>query len=126
MITIDVTGRTPIYEQICKAICSEISNGILKENERIPAARTLAKELGINPNTVAKAYGVLERDGIIYPVAGKGCFVAEHNGKALDKLTEDFGVKAYEALKAGVSKERLLEIVHEKQKKLEEESHDRN
>ncbi len=126
MITIDVTGRMPIYEQIYKAVCSEISNGFLKENDRIPAARALAKELGINPNTVAKAYGVLERDGIIYSVAGKGCFVAEHNGKALDKLTEDFGQKAYEALKAGVTKETLIQIVEKEQEKLEEEKNDRN
>ena len=70
MITIDVMGRTPIYEQICQSICREISLGAYKEGDRIPAARALAKELGLNPNTVAKAYGILERDGIIYSVAG--------------------------------------------------------
>ena len=121
MITIDITGRTPIYEQICKSICSEISNGILNENDRIPAARVLAKQLGLNPNTVAKAYGILERDGIIYSVAGKGCFVAEHNGKALEKLTEDFAEKAREALSAGVSINTLQKILDEEKRKLEGE-----
>ena len=111
MITIDVTGRAPIYEQICRSICGEIAKGVYKENDRIPAARVLAKELGLNPNTVAKAYSILERDGIIYSVAGKGCFVAKHEGKADKRLTEDFEQKTKEALAAGVSKQTLIEIV---------------
>ena len=111
MITIDVTGRVPMYEQICRGICGEIAKGVLKENDRIPAARVLAKELGINPNTVAKAYGILERDGIIYSVAGKGCFVAKHEGKADKRFTEGFEQKAREAYAAGVPRETLIEIV---------------
>ena len=111
MITIDVTGRLPMYEQICRGICGEIAKGVLKENDRIPAARVLAKELGINPNTVAKAYGLLERDGIIYSVSGKGCFVAKHEGKADKRFTEEFEQKAREAAAAGVPEETLVEIV---------------
>ena len=121
MITIDLTGRTPIYEQICKSICSEISNGILKENDKIPSARALAKELGLNPNTVAKAYTILEREGIVYSVAGKGCFVAQHNGKASEKLTSDFEEKTREALLAGVSTEILHRIIDEENEKLKGE-----
>ncbi len=113
MITIDVTGRAPIYEQICKSICGEIARGVYKENDRIPAARALAKELGLNPNTVAKAYSILERDGIIYSVAGKGCFVAKHEGKADKRLTKDFEQKAKEALAAGVPKQTLIDIVED-------------
>lgn len=111
MISIDVTGRTPIYEQIRRAICSEITRGILKENDKIPASRTLAQQLGLNPNTVAKAYSMLERDGIIYTLAGKGSFVAAQNGKAGSALTRDFEEKAREALKAGVPAEELTEII---------------
>ena len=120
LITIDVTGRAPIYEQICKSICSEISKGMLHENDRLPTARGLAKELGLNPNTVAKAYSLLEREGIIYSVAGKGCYVARHEGKALDKLTEDFAEITKEALETGVSVETLHQIIDEQKKKLEE------
>lgn len=111
MITIDVTGRTPIYEQICRGICGDIAMGVLKENDRIPAARVLAKELGLNPNTVAKAYGMLERDGIIYSVAGKGCFVAKHEGRADKRLTEEFEQRTKEALAAGVPEQTLIDIV---------------
>ena len=111
MITIDITGRVPMYEQICRGVCGEIAKGVLKENDRLPAARTLAKELGINPNTVAKAYGMLERDGIIYSIAGIGCFVAKHEGKADRRFTDEFEEKAREAVKAGVPKDTLIEII---------------
>ncbi len=118
MITIDVTGRSPIYEQICHGICAEISRGVYKENDRIPAARALAKELGLNPNTVAKAYGMLERDGIIYSVAGKGCFVAKHDGKADKRMTNDFEQKTRELLSAGVTADTLIGIVREMENEL--------
>lgn len=72
MITLDLTGRAPIYEQICSQFSSLISKGVLKENDKLPSSRMLAKELGLNPNTVAKAYSRLEHDDIIYSVAGKG------------------------------------------------------
>ena len=111
MITIDITGRVPMYEQICRGICGEISKGVLKENDRLPAARVLAKELGINPNTVAKAYGMLERDGIIYSIAGRGCFVAKHEGKADRRFTDEFEQKTREAVRAGVPKDTLIEII---------------
>lgn len=111
MVNIDITGRTPIYEQICRAICSEITRGILKENDKIPPSRALAQQLGLNPNTVAKAYQILERDGIIYTVAGRGSFVAAANGRADTTLTKDFEEKAREALKAGISKDTLVEII---------------
>lgn len=111
MISIDITGRTPIYEQICRAICSEITRGILKENDKIPPSRALAQQLGLNPNTVSKAYQILERDGIIYTVAGRGSFVAAENGRVDTTLTRDFEEKALEALKAGVSKDTLVGII---------------
>ncbi len=111
MISIDITGRIPIYEQIYRAVCGEIVRGILKENDKIPPSRTLAQQLGLNPNTVAKAYQMLERDGIIYTAAGRGSFVAASNNKINFALTKDFEEKAREALKAGVPAETLVEIV---------------
>lgn len=119
MIIVDVTGRAPIYEQICSQISSLIAKGILKENDKLPGARTLAKELGLNPNTVAKAYGRLEHDEIIYSVAGKGCFVAKQKGSIEKKLLKEFSQKAEEALKSGISLETLsarLEELAEQQK----------
>lgn len=124
MIHIDVTGRTPIYEQICRAICSEIARGILNENDRIPPSRTLAQQLGLNPNTVAKAYSILERDGILYTVPGKGSFVAAPNGRVSAALTREFEEKAAEALKAGVPAEELIGIIRRKELERSDNGHD--
>lgn len=111
MITLDITGRTTIYEQICKCVCADISLGTLKKDDKLPGARSLAKELGLNPNTVAKAYARLEHDGIIYSVPGKGCFVAEQKGHAETALTRGFEEKTREALAAGVPQQTLIDIV---------------
>lgn len=111
MITLDVTGRAPIYEQLCRGVCGEIAKGFWKPHDRIPAARVLAKDLGINPNTVAKAYAELERNGIIYSVAGKGCFVADRDDSVYRRLTEEFRLAAREAFNAGVPMETLAAIV---------------
>ena len=103
MITINPSDKTPIFEQICKCVCRDIAVGTLREGDRLPSARELAKMLTLNPNTVAKAYGMLERDGIIYSVQGKGCFVA----------TENFRSAVREALDAGADPEELITVVKE-------------
>ena len=70
MFTIDLTSRIPIYEQIYENIISLIVKGTLSENDQLPSVRAFAKDAGVNPNTVAKAYQELERIGIIYSVPG--------------------------------------------------------
>ena len=111
MFQIDSASRVPIYEQLKKSVIRFAATGVLKPHDKLPAVRSLALELGINPNTVAKAYGMLERDGIIYSIAGIGCFVAKHEGKADRRFTDEFEQKAKEAVKAGVPKETLIEII---------------
>lgn len=129
VITLDLTGRAPIYEQICDQISSLISKGVLKENDKLPSSRMLAKELGLNPNTVAKAYGRLEHDEIIYSVAGKGCFVARQKGSIEKKLLDEFCARAKAALAAGISLETLserLEMLAEKEKRERSGENDKN
>ena len=77
MFSIDLTSRIPIYEQIHDNIISLIVKGTLSENDQLPSVRALAKNTGVNPNTVAKAYQELERNGIIYSVPGRGSFIAK-------------------------------------------------
>ena len=112
MITLDLTGRAPIYEQICSQFSSLISKGVLKENDKLPSSRMLAKELGLNPNTVAKAYSRLEHDEIIYSVAGKGCFVAKQKGSIEKKLLEEFKLHAA-VMQAGISLGSLTSVLEE-------------
>ena len=77
MFDLDLQSRTPIYEQLYKKTIELIIKGVLKENEQLPSVRSLAKEIGVNPNTVAKAYQELERNKIIYSVSGRGSFIVK-------------------------------------------------
>lgn len=76
---IDVRSGAPIYEQIYAQLKSYILNGTLAENEALPSIRGLAKDLRVSVITTKRAYDELEKDGFLYTVAGKGCFVAERD-----------------------------------------------
>ncbi len=75
MINIDYQDRRPIYEQIVDGFELLIIRGILEPDAQMPSVRQLALELSINPNTIQKAYAILEQRGFIYPVKGRGNFV---------------------------------------------------
>ena len=77
MIIIDYTDRRPIYEQVVERFQSLVLCGVLEKDAPLPSVRNLAMELSINPNTIQRAYGELERRGVIYTVKGKGNFVAD-------------------------------------------------
>ena len=77
MISLDLQSRMPIYEQLKNKICELAMIGQLRPNDQLPSVRNFARELGINPNTVQKTYQDLEREGIIYSVAGRGCFLSD-------------------------------------------------
>lgn len=79
MLQLDLQSRQPIYEQLIQKLSEAISAGAIQPEEQLPSVRSLARDLGVNPNTVQKAYQELERSGIIYSVAGKGSFIAPGN-----------------------------------------------
>ena len=78
-IFIDNKSGAPIYDQIYTQIKAQIINGALQADEALPSIRSLAKDLRISVITTKRAYDELEREGFIYTVAGKGCFVAPKN-----------------------------------------------
>lgn len=82
-IFIDNKSNTPIYEQIYFQIKSQIIGGELCEDEALPSIRSLAKALRISVITTKRAYDELEKEGFIYTVAAKGCFVAAKNTELL-------------------------------------------
>ena len=114
MFQIDFASRVPIYEQLCTNIIKLASAGVFKSGDKLPPVRILASQLGINPNTVAKAYRELESQGYIFSTVGRGSFLT-------DKLTENCARKMLaldnfkEATKNaclfGVSKEEMTEIL---------------
>lgn len=77
MITIDYQSKLPLYEQIAGRFQSLILKGALPPGSRMPSVRSLAMELSINPNTIQKAFSLLEAQGYIYPVKGRGNYVAD-------------------------------------------------
>ncbi len=77
MINLDYQTRTPIYEQIVNQIERYVALGILNPKDQIPSIRELAGTLGINPNTVKKAYDFLEQKNIITTISTKGTFIQE-------------------------------------------------
>jgi len=68
--------RQPVYREIADAIAREIQTGRLKPGERLPAARELAAELKLNPNTIQHAYRTLKQEGVVETRRGLGMFVA--------------------------------------------------
>ena len=89
--------------------------GVLAEDEQLPSVRTLAAELGINPNTIQKAYSELERQGVTYTVSGKGCFVSHSSGEILEtkklELTKKLEALAREAAEISADYKLLEEAL---------------
>ena len=110
MYDIDLQSRTPIYEQLYKKVVELILKKELKTGDKLPSVRELAKSLGVNPNTVSKAFQLLERDNVIYSLAGRGSFVSDVNtDKVKEKAFSEFDKAVDEALDAGISREKLAE-----------------
>lgn len=83
IILIDNKSGAPIYDQIYTQIKNQIISGALKEDEMLPSIRALARDLRISFITTKRAYEELEKDGFIYTVPGKGCYVAPKNVELL-------------------------------------------
>ena len=88
--TLDPTR--PIYLQIMEEIKKRTVRGQYKTGEQLPSVRELAKEIGVNPNTIARVYMELEREGFILTRRGQGSFITEESGrieKEREKLADD-------------------------------------
>lgn len=125
MIYIDYKDRRPIYEQIVEKFQMLIIKGALEPDSQMPSVRGLATELGINPNTIQRAYNMLEQEGFIYPVKGRGNFVT--GGEKLAKQKQDrflteFAGSLRQARELGINPELLKGKIEEIYK--EERTHD--
>ena len=76
LITVDLRSRKPIYEQIVDNVKTLVLTGVMKPDEQLPAVRKLAVDLTINPNTIQKAYAILEAQQIVYSIPGRGIFIS--------------------------------------------------
>ena len=116
MIIIDYKDRRPIYEQIIERFQDLIVKGVLKPDSQLPSVRSLAMELSINPNTIQKAYGELERQGYLYSIKGRGSFVSFNEDLLEEKqkqVKEEFRKTVQLAQNVQISQEELIECVRE-------------
>ena len=115
-VLIDTKSGEPIYNQIYSQIKSQIISGELKENDMLPSIRGLAKDLRISFITTKHAYEELEKEGFIYTLPGKGCYVApknteilrEENLKKIEKYIADI---ASLAASCNLSQSDIIEMI---------------
>lgn len=98
LITVDVKDRKLIYEQLIDNIKNLIMEGLIGPEEFLPSVRALAKELGINPNTIQKAYAELERQGVIVSLAGRGSMVTSDISSVRDVLKQKIATEMRESV----------------------------
>ena len=108
---------TPIYDQIYSQIKGQIISGALKQDELLPSIRGLAKDLRISFITTKRAYEELEKEGFIYTLPAKGCYVAPKNVELLreenlKKIEEHIDEIVRLAASCNLSKQEIMEMVH--------------
>lgn len=114
-IFIDNKSGAPIYDQIYSQIKNQIISGALQEDEVLPSIRNLAKDLRISVITTKRAYDELEKEGFIYTLPAKGCFIAPKNVELLretnlKKIEESMQEIMKLAASCNLSKEDIIEM----------------
>jgi GntR family transcriptional regulator len=114
----------PIYQQLAEQICSGIARGRLCPKERLPSVRELSQTLVVNPNTVARAYTELEREGVLYTRPGMGVFVADARQplpkkERRERLLGALDHVLVDAVQFGFSAQELIELVEERVKQFQ-------
>lgn len=127
MIQLDLRGNKSIYEQIIDKFKELIMRETMKQGDKMPSVRELSRTLGVNPNTIQKAYRELERQGYIYTAAGVGTFVADKkditpDDEELKKARAAVGEAFSQLLFLGLDYDKaysiVIEIMKERKKDL--------
>ncbi len=108
-----------VYVQIMDQVSEAVARGELKPGDRLPAVRKLAAELVVNPNTVARAYTLLEQSGLVSTKTGSGTFVSDprlrrRDAADLNLLTERMDTVIARALTLGLEPEALVSLFSER------------
>ena len=106
------TGKREVYLEIADRYGSYIQAGVLKDGDRLPSVRTVAGELGVNPNTVQRAYTHLEEQGLICTLPKKGVFVTVPSKRNMEQ--NQIVLETIQLLKkSGYKKEELISALEE-------------
>jgi len=118
-LQIDTTSRTPLYRQLAGQIREAVARGRLRHEERLPSVRELSRQLVVNPNTIARVYTELEREGILNTRPGLGVFVAQPRSDLTKRARRDRVLSLVdtlltEAVHLGFSADELNALVSER------------
>ena len=108
---LNFSGKQDVYLEIAEKYKEYIKLGIIKNGEKLPSVREAAGELGVNPNTIAKAYGLLEEQGFIRALPKKGAFVIF--GETEEKKEPDKRAVIFALRDMGISKQTLIDWIEE-------------
>jgi GntR family transcriptional regulator len=113
-LSIDHASDRPVYQQIIDQVKREIALGRLSRNQKLPTVRLLAGQLVINPNTIAKAYRLMEQQGLIITRPGSGSYVAQLDSRLSEEVRQKYLIEQIErtvvdAVHMQISRERLFE-----------------
>jgi GntR family transcriptional regulator len=118
-LRIEISGREPIYRQLMRQIREAIAVGALAAEEKLPSVRELSRELVVNPNTIARVYTELEREGLVCTRPGLGVFVARPRQELTKKARRDRLVLTLdrfltEAVHLGFAAAEVESLVHDR------------
>lgn len=116
MFQIDVMSRVPVYEQIIRQTKRFILSGVLVYGDQLPTVRQLSADLSVNPNTIAKAFKEMERQGLTFSAPGKGSFISPIACEILEKEArgglDAFESRVQELAYAGIRRNEVLAIIN--------------
>jgi GntR family transcriptional regulator len=117
IFTVDPRSGVPLYLQLIEQVKRAVAVGALQPGEQLPTVKALALDLTVNPNTVARVYRELERDGVIDTSPGRGSFVRTDGGAVearravADVAVAGFEAAVREAKSLGLSREETHELM---------------
>ena len=123
ILHVNPSSGLPLYLQIEAQVKQAVAAAALKADDALPSVRKLAADLRINPNTVARAYQNLERDGVIRTVPGGGCYVADGvpgllKTEKVRRLRPHARQIAVEGMQLRLTSDEILKLVQEELEKL--------
>lgn len=115
MFSIEPGNKKPIYQQVVDQVVLLLSSGVLQAGDQLPPIRELAQQLGINPNTAARAYRELETLGVIETIPKKGVYISAMSidEEVRGRMQKDLLAWYQRGQKLGLSEEDLQKIFEE-------------
>lgn len=126
MFTIDNMSRIPVYEQIVQQAELLVLSGKLKAGDPLPSVRGLATDLGVNPNTIQKAYAELDHRGMTTSVPGRGSFLREDATEQLVAYLNDTRLPEFKNMLrgmviAGATEKEIVNFIKDLLREIKEE-----